>query len=329
MADQPAGSVLVVVPCLNEEAHLPGLLTRLLADEGCRQARIVIADGRSSDRSRSIVEEFAARDGRVVLLDNPDRIQSAGINLAVEVHGQAAEHLIRVDAHAGYPDNFVRRLVEVAVETGADSVVTVMHSVGHTCFQVAAATAQNSVIGTGGSSHRSKGDAAGRWIDHGHHAYMKIAAFREVGGYDAGMSHNEDAELDVRLVKAGRRIWLYPGLEIEYYPRTRPVSLFRQYFNYGKGRAITLTKHRIKPKPRQMLPIFVAPALVFGVLLAPVSPIFLLPALAWLLACAAGGLVVGARAGGGCAYFAGLPAGISHVAWSLGFIRQVLRQAVG
>ena len=41
--------------------------------------------------------------------------------------------------------------------------------------------------------------AEGHWADHGHHALMRISAFRAVGGYDESFSHNEDAELDYRL----------------------------------------------------------------------------------------------------------------------------------
>ena len=84
--------------------------------------------------------------------------------------------------------------------TKADSVVVSMNAEGSACLQRAAAAAQNSLLGNGGSSHRIRSD--GRWVDHGHHALMTTAAFKAVGGYDEAFSHNEDAELDVRLTKA-------------------------------------------------------------------------------------------------------------------------------
>ena len=43
--------VLVVIPCLNEEAHLSALLARL--DREAPSATIVVADGGSSDASRA------------------------------------------------------------------------------------------------------------------------------------------------------------------------------------------------------------------------------------------------------------------------------------
>ncbi|MEJ2459123.1 MAG: glycosyltransferase, partial [Novosphingobium sp.] len=74
--------VLVVIPCLNEEAHLPGLLGQLLADTP--DATFVVADGGSTDRSRAIVEDLASTHPNLHLLRNPDRIQSAGMNRAVK-----------------------------------------------------------------------------------------------------------------------------------------------------------------------------------------------------------------------------------------------------
>ena len=48
---------------------------------------------------------------------------------------------------------------------------------------------------------------------------MRIAAFRAVGGYDESFSHNEDAELDLRLTREGGRIWLTDKVRIGYHPR--------------------------------------------------------------------------------------------------------------
>src|SRR2546421_453420 len=108
--------------------------------------------------------------------------------------------------------------------TGADSVVVSMIAKGVTCSQMAAAAAQNSKLGNGGSAHRRK--AQGRFVDHGHHALLDVNAFRLVGGYDESFSHNEDAELDFRLTAAGCRIYLCAGADITYYPRKRLLSLF-------------------------------------------------------------------------------------------------------
>ncbi|WP_375401966.1 glycosyltransferase family 2 protein [uncultured Sphingomonas sp.] len=315
------GGVLIVIPCLNEAEALPGLLRRLLADSG--DASIVVADGGSTDGSRAIVERLAERDPRVRLLDNPARLQSAGINAAVRTHGAGARWLVRVDAHCDYPADYASRLVAVGEARDVTSVVVPMVSRGTACFQIAAAAAQNSRLGTGGSPHRHVGE--GGLVDHGHHALMRLDLFTRVGGYREDMSHNEDAELDLRLVAAGGRIWLEPSLALGYLPRRTIGALWRQYRSYGAGRARTLRLHDRRPKPRQALPLLV-PAAAFLALAAPVHPLFAAPLAAWALLCLGAGAVVGARAGGGCALGSGVAAMTMHLAWGLGFLGRVLRR---
>lgn len=316
--------VLVVIPCLNEEAHLGALLDSLCADPATADARIVVADGGSSDRSQDIVRERAAADPRIALLHNPKRIQSAGINLAVRTFGADADVLVRVDAHAAYPAKYVSQLLAAEAESGADSVTVAMRAVGEPkrCFQRAAAAAQNSVLGTGGSPHRTGGTR--RWVDHGHHALFRLSAFRAAGGYDEAFTHNEDAELDMRLARSDARILLAADILIDYYPRASAQALARQYFNYGRGRARTAMKHKAPLKPRQLVPIAILPAAALA-LFTPFTVFAALPAAAWLSACLAYGAVLGVRQRSPCAASAGVPAAIMHLAWSAGFLREIAR----
>ena len=321
--------VLIVVPCLNEAANLPRLLAQLVADNPA--STIVVVDGGSRDDSRAIVADVARRSSHVHLLANPDRIQSAGINLAVARFGAGHHWLVRVDAHCLYPANFVGLLLGAAEAHDAAMVVVPMLTRGEGCFQRAAAAAQNSVLGTGGAAHRQVG--AGRFVDHGHHALFYLAAFQAVGGYDERFSHNEDAELDVRLVAAGARLWLEPGAALVYSPRRTPAALFRQYVNYGDGRARTVAKHRLRLKWRQLLPLLVAPAVCLAVLGVAVAPLALagaalaLPALVWATTCLTFGAWLGVSSRSGCAALSGVAAMTMHLGWSLGYWRrrQIIR----
>jgi succinoglycan biosynthesis protein ExoA len=316
-----ADRTLAVIPCLNEAQHIEGLVRHLLADPAWRDPLVVVADGGSTDGTVEIVRAMAAEDLRVRFLDNPHRLQSAAVNLAAARHGRGRRWMVRVDAHAGYPDAYVSRLIEEARRTGAASVVVAMDTVGKGGFQSAAAAAQNSVLGTGGSAHRSA--HASGWVDHGHHALFDLEHFFAVGGYDESFRANEDAEFDVRLGREGGRIWLSEGVRVTYYPRATARALFRQYLHYGRGRARTLLRHRLKPKLRQMLPVAVAPA----VLLAPfglAAPILALPAAAWLGGCLGVGVLLGLKKRRPAAIASGAAAAVMHLAWSLGFWQQLL-----
>ena len=314
--------VLIIIPCLNEERHIARVLASLRQDLGAGSL-VVVADGGSTDRTRAIVSALSADDPQVILLHNVARLQSAGVNAAAAKFGDPFTWMIRVDAHADYPVGFVARLIEEAEATGADSVVTALRTTGTSCFTRAAAAAQNSRLGTGGAPHRAR--ARSRWIDHGHHSLFRLSVFRRAGGYDPEFSHNEDAELDLRLGRLGARIWLTTKTYVVYHPRSTAVALARQYRNHGAGRARTLRKHRVPPRPRQLGPALIAPALLLS-LLSPLSAAFAAPVVIWASVCALGGLALAIRARDVCAAASGVAAMIMQAAWSFGFWSVMLRR---
>jgi succinoglycan biosynthesis protein ExoA len=313
-------STLIVIPCLNEEANLERVVTAV-ADTP--EARIVIADGGSTDRTPGIAEELAARYPNVTWLANPQRLQGAAINLAVRTYGDEAAFLIRLDAHADYPAGYCRILLAEAERTGAAAVVVAMRTVGIGGFQRAVAAAQNSKLGNGGAAHRAAG-GEGRWVEHGHHALMRLDAFQAVGGYDESFSHNEDAELDLRFVEAGYRLWLTGQTSLDYHPRAAPGALFRQYMNYGHGRARTILKHHALPRLRQLAPAAILPALILAAA-TPILWVCCLPLLGWAALCFAGGALLGIRARDPWILLAGPAAMLMHLGWSLGLWRGLLQ----
>ena len=317
--------VLVAIPTYCEVGHIGAVLAFLGEDTRTLspKVRIIVADGGSPDGTRATVEDHARNDDRVELLHNERRIQSSAINRAVERQGEEDGLLIRIDAHASYPPGFCRALVEDLLETGADSVVVSMVSSGTGPVQRAAAAAQNSVLGNGGSAHRSLSE--GRFVEHGHHALMRIDAFRAVGGYDESFRHNEDAELDQRLTGAGHRLWLSGRTSMRYFPRSSLSSLLRQYFAYGRGRASTLLKHRLWPRPRQLVLVGIAPA----VILMPLIWILAVPVAVWIAATLVYGLVLAIRARDAAVLLAGPAALVMHFAWSAGFCWRLVRQVAG
>jgi succinoglycan biosynthesis protein ExoA len=320
-AGDPRKRALIVIPALDEESVIEAVIARVLDDDHLVDPLVVVADGGSTDATREIVREIARRDPRVSLIDNPGRLQSAGLNLAAAAIAGDRPWLIRVDAHADYPRNYVSTLIEEALRTGASSVVVSMDTVGEAGFQRAVAAAQNSVLGTGGSAHRTAAEA--RWVDHGHHALFDVVAFEAIGGYDESFSHNEDAELDIRLTRRGGRIWLTDQVRIAYHPRRTAGALWAQYFSYGRGRARTALKHHAPLKLRQALPLTVAPA-VAAALLSPVFAALAVPALIWAAAALAYGAVLAARRREACVLLSGPAAMIMHFAWSAGFWTQLI-----
>lgn len=318
MKNLESPNVLVVIPCLNEVNHIDSLVDKfssfLLQHPS---SKLVFADGGSTDGT---IDKILAHAGeQIIFLDNPKKIQSAAVNLAVKVYSDGFEYLVRVDAHGDYPDDYIESLIDDAVGYSADSVVVPMKTVGKKGFQKIAASAQNSKLGNGGSAHRSANNE-GRWIEHGHHALMRVDAFKSVGGYDETFVANEDAELDNRLTKAGYRIWITANTYMVYYPRTNAKSLFIQYFRYGVGRACNCLKHKKVPKIRQLIPLSVAPCLLLA-LAAPIHWVFALPCILWLVACSLVGALEGLKSRSLLELFSGVGAMVMHMGWSFGFLK--------
>ena len=313
-------AVLVVVPTLNEARHIGDVLAGLLADPLAASMTIVVADGGSTDATQTIAREIAPTAPQVQLIGNARRLQSAGVNLAAQLFGRDHRYLVRIDAHAAYPRDYVSRLVAIQQETGANSVVVSMEAVGQAPLQSAIAQAQNSVYGTGGSAHRSV--SAGKWVEHGHHALFLMADFLALGGYNETLSHNEDAELDLRLTSGGGRVYLAP-ISIQYYPRDSFERLWRQYFNFGRGRARTALMHRQPPNLRRWLVILLLPALILA-LFAPIHPVAALPLLAWVGVILVFATRWSSRHGLFHGVTAALAGAIMQLAWSAGFNGQLL-----
>jgi succinoglycan biosynthesis protein ExoA len=315
--------VLVVIPTLNEAAHIDQVIERLLDSRDELELRLVVADGGSRDGTLEKVSEWAKRDESVLLIRNPERIQSAGVNAAVRRYGADADVLIRCDAHAEYPARYCARLVETLERTGAQAVVVPLDSAGCEPFQRAVAWVSNSPVGTGGSAHRA-GRRSG-FVDHGHHAAFRMESFRAAGGYDPTFSHNEDAELDCRQRALGARIYLDAELRVGYQPRSGARALWRQYFKYGAGRSRTVRRHPGSLRLRQLaVPGHLALS-VAALLLAPWFGWLLLWPLTYLLVLAATSLVFALRRRCPSALFCGYAALVMHTAWAIGFFSGLLQ----
>ncbi|KRQ02345.1 glycosyltransferase family 2 protein [Bradyrhizobium sp. DASA03076] len=315
-------NVLIVVPVLNEASHIETVV-RNLAQDGLDEDRmIVVADGGSTDGTPDIVRQLGKEIRGVHLLRNPQRLQSAGINLAVQVYGAAAQVLVRCDAHCEYPADYVSSLLKTLDERKADSVVVPMDSRGEGCLQKAVAWVSDTKVGSGGSAHR--GGKQSGFVDHGHHAAMTIDAFRTAGGYDETFTHNEDAEFDCRLRALGGRIFLDSDIRLSYRPRSSFLSLAKQYFNYGRGRSRTVRRHPGSLRLRQFLvPTHVA--LTLGaIVLSPAAPLLLTLPAAYLAILALTAMMIAVKHRSICGLLALPAAAVMHFAWALGFFWGIL-----
>jgi succinoglycan biosynthesis protein ExoA len=308
---------LLVIPVLNEAFHIAAVVRTLARDSRREDVTIVVADGGSTDGTPEIVRTLASEFDYVHLMRNPMRVQSAGINMAVQLYGGDAQVLVRCDAHCGYPEHYVSSLLKALDRHNADSIVVPMDSDGDRCLQKAVAWISDTKVGSGGSAHR--GGRQSGFVDHGHHAAMSLDAFRKAGGYDETFTHNEDAEFDCRLRAIGGRIFLDSEIRLSYRPRPSFPDLARQYFNYGRGRSRTVRRHPGSLRLRQFLvPAHVALTLL-AVLLSAVEPVLLAWPAIYLAILGLTAVMLSAKHRSFCGLLALPAAVVMHFAWALGF----------
>ncbi len=319
-----ASTILVAIPTLNEESHIAATIAAILGETPEMAAvKIVVADGGSSDRTCEIVRGLGEKHPNIHLIDNPDRIQAAAVNkIVAECAEPHHKIMVRVDAHAHYPPDYVLKVAQSLVAHEATGLATVMDSVGSTCFQRGSAWAMETKIGSGGSGHR--GGTTSGYVDHGHHAGFDLDMYRKVGGYDTGFVANEDAELDHRINEAGGRIWLDATIRLDYVMRGSFGKLAKQYWRYGKGRAQTILRHKMKPRPRQMIPPVILLVNLVSILLSPIAPVLLLLPLAYLLLLAATSALLIVKSKSLCGIWAGPALLAMHQAWGAGFLSHMI-----
>jgi succinoglycan biosynthesis protein ExoA len=316
--------VTVVVPTLNEERYIEACLMSLMTDLRNLRCEILVVDGGSTDQTVEKVAAMQTRQPGISVVHNPKRLQAAAVNLAATLASPDATVLLRADAHARYPADFIRTCVRALIESGATSVVVPMITEGTLGMQRAIAAVQNSLLGNGGSAHRKAG--ASRFVDHGHHAAFDRAFFQRVGGYDETFSHNEDAEFDARAARLGGRAWMASEAAVTYFPRRTLEAATRQYVNHGRGRAKTLSRHKLWPRTRQMAPLAIALGCMGGGFLAMFNPAFLAVPLGYAGLCNCWGIVASIRRRDPWLLAMGVAAMAMHFGWAAGFLSELTKQ---
>ena len=150
-------AISVILPVLNEQAHLFQSITSILTQEYHGQFEVILALGPSTDKTNEIAHTLAQSDPRVILVENPTGKTAAGLNAAIARSNN--EIIVRVDGHAELPQGYLSTAVEILRTTGAVNVGGVMGAEGITPFEKAVARAMRSALGVGASRFHTGGEA--------------------------------------------------------------------------------------------------------------------------------------------------------------------------
>jgi succinoglycan biosynthesis protein ExoA len=123
MDDPVIPIVSIVVPCYNEQSTIRLLLDALYAQTyPCSELEVIIADGRSTDRTREQIAAFQVEhpDLKVRVVDNRKRTIPAGLNCAIAA--AQGRFIVRLDAHSAPDPDYVARCVADLLQGRGDVV---------------------------------------------------------------------------------------------------------------------------------------------------------------------------------------------------------------
>ena len=309
--------VSVIMPILNEEAHLAEAVGSVLAQDYPGGMEIVVAVGPSWDRTREVADALAGADRRVVVVDNPTGRTPDGLNAALA--RTSHEIVVRMDGHGVLSDGYLRRAVEVLEETGAANVGGLMLAEGTNDMQQAVAVAMRSPLGMGGARFHVGGRAGP--AETVYLGVFRRSWLRQVGGYDPAYARAQDWEMNHRIRQAGGVVWFTPELTVTYRPRGSFRELARQFYRTGRWRRQVMRQHPETVSARYLAPpVAVAALAVSTVGGLAWRPLWLLP-LGYAAAVTGGGAWIAREEPAGV--LARMPAVLAtmHLTWGAGFLR--------
>jgi glycosyltransferase involved in cell wall biosynthesis len=299
--------VSIVLPVLNEEALLGRCLGSVAEQTYPAIVQVVVADGGSTDRTRTEAAKFA----KVIVVDNPRRIRPAGLNAAIAA--STGEIIVRVDARTKLAPDYVERCVEALARSQAAIVGGQMRYEAHSAAQRGIVAAMTSRFGAGPAAFRREGGEP-RFVDTVYLGAFRASTIHEIGGYDEWSGGNEDAELAWRAQQFGG-VYLDPSIKSVYLGREGLNALARQFYRYGRNRARTIRKHPSSLSYRQLA----VPALFAG-LVSPWRQEVLAAYATVILG--RGALELTRDPAAVPSLLAAFPT--MHAAWGLGFMRGIL-----
>jgi succinoglycan biosynthesis protein ExoA len=316
--------VTIAMPAYNEEHYIEACIQSVQRQDYPHELmEILVADGRSTDRTREILAQLGTDDPRIRVIDNPDRLQAAGLNQIIkEARGEV---IVRMDVHCEYAPTYVSACVDALERTGADNVGGAQRARAKTTFQRALCAALSSPLGVGGVKYRAADADEEGFVDTVFLGAFRRRVFEAIGLYDPKAITNEDAELNQRLIQAGGKVYLSRDVEVYYYPRDSYKSLAKQYYKYGRGRARTLLKLGRLLSIRPAVPFLGTVATATMVALPPLWPA-LPPAIgAYLLATGVEAIRVGRDLGPGGVLTVWTLFPVIHFSHGVGFAAGLVR----
>ena len=269
--------VSVVLPVYNEEKYIDSCIRSLISQTYDRkQMEWIIVDGNSTDKTRSIIQSYLEQYP-ITLLTNERRITPASLNMAIKA--SKGDVIVRFDAHAVFPSDYIEKCVACLSSTDADNVGGWIETKAEGFVGKAIAKVLSSKFGVGGSSFRTERKSG--YVDTVPFGAFKRSVFSKVGLFDETLIRSEDNDINAKIINSGGKVYLSSDIHSVYYCRNTVSGLLNQAILNGNALFRTMKVNPKAMSKRHFIPFFfflslcvlpfVCPLLLFAELAAYLS----------------------------------------------------------
>ena len=208
--------ISVILPVRNEERYIAACVDSIFSqDYPAEKMEVIFVDGRSEDRTVEMLHAMQKDHPQIVVLDNPNRTVPYAMNIGI-AHSSAPV-IVRLDAHAEYPADYIRLSVETLLTQDCDNAGGVFETHGRGFMGEAIAEMLKTPLGVGNATYRLTTEDG--YVDTVPFGCFKRELFERIGGFDERMTRNQDNELNFRIRKNGGKIYLNHNIRVQYYCR--------------------------------------------------------------------------------------------------------------
>lgn len=265
--------VSVVIPVYNEEKYIAECIESLLKQTYPKKStEIIFVDGNSQDNTAEIIKKYSEDYEYIRIMYNEKKIVPISMN--VGIRASKGEYIIRLDAHAEYPDNYIEKCVHYLDTTDADNVGGCAITKGRGFTGDAIAAMLSSKFGVGNSRFRTERVSA--YVDTVPFGAFRREVFQKVGMYDERLVRNQDNELNFRIIKNGGKIFLAQDIVFSYYCRDSIKGIAKMARQNGVWNIVTSKLCPGTMGLRHFIPFLFVLSLIFLIPLSFVHKVFLL-----------------------------------------------------
>lgn len=242
--------VTVIIPVLNEEKYIENCIQSLISQTYPREnMEWLIVNGNSTDRTSEIVRTYA-KNYPIYLLNNEKRKTPISMNIGIR-HARG-HYIIRFDAHAYYPNNYIERCVYYLENSHADNVGGRVETRADSFVGKSIAKMLSSRFGVGNSCFRINNKSG--YVDTVPFGAFRKEIFNKVGLFNENLLRSEDNELNARIRAAGGKIFLASDISSVYYCRDTIWGVLKVGLQNGNALFRTIKENPTAMNLRHFIP---------------------------------------------------------------------------